>query len=93
MKLPMNSIDRFCRSTANRTPQSRILKSLSTGVSELWQTIVAHAAGTFEPRVWQTQDENGRQWNAYDPSTQQTLRQVSSQELRVWLENRHYRIR
>jgi hypothetical protein len=61
-------------------------------VSELWQMLLAHAVGAGEPRVWQTQAENGSLWNAYDPTTQQTLRQVSSQELRVWLDNRHYRI-
>ncbi|WP_309743211.1 MULTISPECIES: hypothetical protein [unclassified Chamaesiphon] len=92
MKLPMTAIH-STRSTAKTTPPSRNLRAFYLEVSELWQTLVAHAAGTGEPRVWKTQTENGCQWNAYDPSTHQTLRQVSSQELRVWLENRHYNIR
>jgi hypothetical protein len=92
MKLPMNSISHSSKSTIAKTPQSRTLPSLYSEVSELWQMLLAHV-GTGEPRVWQTQAENVRLWNAYDPTTQQTLRQVSSQELRVWLENRHYRIR
>ena len=92
MKLPLTWNTHHSRSTDN-IPQPRTTRSFSSEVSELWQTIVAHAVGTFEPRVWQTQDENGRsQWNAYDPRSQQTLRQVSSLDLRIWLENRHERI-
>ncbi|PSB43217.1 hypothetical protein [Chamaesiphon polymorphus] len=93
MKLPMTGCSDSYRSIANKTPRASNLQSLYSGVSELWQTLVAHVAGTGEPRVWQTRTEHDRQWNAYDPSTQQTLRQVSSQELRVWLETRHARLR
>jgi hypothetical protein len=89
MKSPITWNTDLSRSTAN-VPQPRNTRSFHSEVYGLWQTIVAHAVGTFEPRVWQTQDENGRsQWNAYDPRSQQTLRQVSSQDLRIWLEHRH----
>jgi hypothetical protein len=91
MKLPITWSTHHSRSTAE-VLQPRTTRSRASAVAELWQIVLAHVAGT-EPRVWQTQDENGRpQWNAYDPSSQQTLRQVSSQDLRIWLEHRHARI-
>lgn len=75
----------------SKAPQKKNVRSFRSEVTEIWQAIVAHLEATSEPRVWQTQDQSGREeWNAYDPASHQTLRQVSEQDLRVWLEERHY---
>lgn len=75
----------------SNAPQRQNVRSWRSEVTEIWQTIVAHWAATSEPRVWQTSAQVGRDsWNAYDPMSHQTLREVSVQDLRVWLEERHY---
>jgi hypothetical protein len=79
------------KQTLYKTPQQQNTRSFRSEVTEIWQAIVAHLECTSEPRVWQTQDQVGQdKWNAYDPASRQTLRQVSAQDLRVWLEERHY---
>jgi hypothetical protein len=75
----------------SKAPQRKNARSFRSEVTEIWQAIVAYLECTSEPRVWQTHDQARRdEWNAYDPASHQTLRQVSAQDLRVWLEERHY---
>jgi hypothetical protein len=63
-----------------------------TLLTEIWQALLAHLKATSEPRVWQTKTPDGETlWNAYDPISQLAIDQASTDELRVWLENLHYR--
>ncbi|MBD1997644.1 hypothetical protein H6G00_13570 [Leptolyngbya sp. FACHB-541] len=60
-------------------------------LSSLWRTMLAHLKVSSEPQVWQTRNTAGEiVWNAYNPATGQSLDQVSEQEVRAWLEERHY---
>ncbi|NJL39822.1 MAG: hypothetical protein HC899_26035 [Leptolyngbyaceae cyanobacterium SM1_4_3] len=60
-------------------------------LNSLWQTILAHLKVSSEPQVWQTRNAAGEMvWNAYNPTTGQSIEQVSEHEVRVWLEERHY---
>lgn len=54
------------------------------------QGAIAFFSGSSEPRVWKTQDQQDTLWNAYDPTSGKTVRKVSEDQLRVWLEERHY---
>lgn len=76
---------------SHKTLQQQNTRSFRSEVTEIWQAIAAHLAGTSEPRIWQTQAQIGRdEWNAYDPMSHQTLRQTSAQDLRIWLEEQRY---
>jgi hypothetical protein len=73
--------------TAPKTPR----RSLKTKLNDQWQSILAYFSTSSEPHVWQTQDPAGRPvWNAYDPVTHRLVEQVSLDEMRAWLEERHY---
>jgi hypothetical protein len=66
-------------------------QSLFTKLSNWFQRTVSELSVSTEPHVWQTQDSTGKTvWNAFDPMTKRSIEQVSAQELRVWLEERHY---
>ena len=45
-----------------------------------------------ELQVWQELDhkEHGA-WSAYDPETKQSIRHVSEQQMRIWIEQRSHR--
>jgi hypothetical protein len=61
-------------------------------LSDAWQNLLAHLEATSEPRVWKAVDASGETlWNAYDPITQLAIDHASADELRVWLEELHYR--
>lgn len=80
--------------------------SIGAKLNNIWQTVIAYLATTSEPHVWtsqrsagggsgdvpvQAEDATGyTQWNAYDPLTRQFAHFASAQEMRVWLEERHY---
>ncbi|WOD37599.1 hypothetical protein [Nodosilinea sp. E11] len=66
--------------------------SLVTQLASVWHGILAHLNATNEPHVWPATDDSGATlWNAYDPLTQLTINHASDDELRVWLEELHYR--
>ena len=72
------------------TSQSFEKNQLSTKLTDLWQSILAYLSSSSEPRVWQTHEAGEVAWSAYDPTTKASIDRVSAQELRVWLEERHY---
>lgn len=66
--------------------------SLVAQLSALWQNLLARLETNTEPHVWQTSDGSDQTlWNAYDPITQMTINHASADELRIWLEELHYR--
>jgi hypothetical protein len=66
---------------------------LNNLLNNLWQTIVARLAVSDEPRVWKSQDDQGCiLWNAYDPRTGRSVNKMTTAELQVWLEERHYQM-
>jgi len=65
-------------------------RSTWSQLKDLWQSTLNYFSASTEPRVWQTEDSAGIAWSAYDPITKQWIERVSAQELRVWLEERHY---
>jgi len=75
----------------SKAPQKKSVRSFRSEINDIWQATVAHWKATSEPHVWRTQDQSGQEaWNAYDPASHRTVRQVSEHDLRVWLEERHY---
>jgi len=66
-------------------------RHLSAKLNDIWQHALSYLCIAAEPRVWHTEDSLGRTaWSAYDPMTGRSIEQVSVQDLRVWLEERHY---
>jgi hypothetical protein len=65
--------------------------SLGAKLNNFWQSVLAYFATSSEPCVWKTQDTADRtQWKAYDPVTKKSVCCDSEEELRAWLEERHY---
>lgn len=59
--------------------------------NSLKQSITTYLYVSSEPYVWETVDRDGHvQWNGYDPITHQSVQVDSEDEMRVWLEDRHY---
>ena len=53
--------------------------------------MVLSAPASNEPRVWQKRDRFGQTyWQVYDPIRDRFARFSSEQEVRQWLEQRHY---
>lgn len=66
--------------------------SLATKLGSIWQGMIARLDATTQPRVWKASDTSGHTlWNAYDPVSQLAIDHASSDELRTWLEELHYR--
>ncbi|MGB3136758.1 MAG: hypothetical protein WBB18_08130 [Nodosilinea sp.] len=66
--------------------------SLATQFKAAWHAALVRLNTTTEPRVWQSTNTAGKTlWNAYDPMTQLAIDHASADELRVWLEELHYR--
>jgi hypothetical protein len=64
---------------------------LGSALNNWWQSLLAYSSASSEPHVWQTEDSTGQTvWNAYDPLRRQLIEQVSTQEMLIWLEERHY---
>jgi hypothetical protein len=77
----------------SRTSQSLQAQGrhLSAKLNDIWQHALSYFYVSTEPRVWRTEDSLGRTaWSAYDPTTGRSIEHVSVQDLRVWLEERHY---
>lgn len=48
-------------------------------------------SNSTELRVWHTQDRLGNiWWSAYDPTTKQSIYEVSEAQMRTWIEKRHH---
>ncbi|MBF2049418.1 MAG: hypothetical protein EDM05_040795 [Leptolyngbya sp. IPPAS B-1204] len=76
--------------TANTASKALSLK-LKTRLNHIWQSLVAYFSTSTEPHVWRSEDSNGQVvWHAYDPVTNRSVQQASMDEMRVWLEERHY---
>lgn len=66
-------------------------RRLSAKLNDIWQHTLSYFYTSSEPRIWRTEDSCGRTaWSAYDPMTGRSIEQVSVQDLRIWLEERHY---
>jgi hypothetical protein len=64
---------------------------LGVKINDIWQSAIAHLELSAEPHIWKTQDQSGQiAWSAYAAATRQSIRQVSAQEMRTWLEEQHY---
>lgn len=71
--------------------RNRSKLTIAAKLKSIWQTATAYLEASSEPRVWSSQDQAGRiAWSAYDPTTKQSIHQITEQEMRVWLEERHY---
>ena len=69
----------------------RKTQRLGEKLNSLWQALLAHFKASSEPHVWQSRNALGEVvWNAHNPMTGQSIDQVSEQEVRAWLEERHY---
>ncbi|MGA9379475.1 MAG: hypothetical protein WBV73_11970 [Phormidium sp.] len=57
-------------------------------ICERFVTLINHAS---EPKVWQSSDRAGHTWwNAYDPTTGNSISLDSEAEMRMWIEERYY---
>jgi hypothetical protein len=78
-------------STDYTAPKSAQKDSLRTKLISWWERTLAGFSFSAEPHVWQTQDSTGKElWSAFDPMTKRSIDRVSADELRAWLEERHY---
>ena len=69
----------------NHSPQKR--QRVNQKLHYLWQRAIATLKTSSEPQVWQTSEAL---WSAYDPVTGRSIDQLSTAEMRSWLEERHY---
>lgn len=62
-------------------------------LSHLRQYLVHILSTSYEPKVWQKVDRQGRTvgWRVFDPESGQTIPFGSELEVRLWLEQRYYR--
>lgn len=66
------------------------IQTLGRAVDDLVGSVLRTLTSSSEPRVWQTQDLSGQMfWNATDPVTGQSIKSVSADELRIWIEERY----
>ena len=57
---------------------------------QMWQTFVYQLIEPQNLHLWCTRDRQGKmQWNAYDPTTKRSIYNVSEEQMRVWIEQRH----
>ena len=57
-------------------------------ICERFVTLINHAS---ELKVWQSSDRAGHKWwNAYDPTTGNSISLDSEAEMRMWIEERYY---
>lgn len=66
-------------------------KPISGKLRNIWQSLITYLAGSSEPYVWKAQTSKGLQWKVFDPIAQRQLTFNSEADVRVWLEERHYR--
>ncbi|MFB2895737.1 hypothetical protein ACE1CI_22750 [Aerosakkonemataceae cyanobacterium BLCC-F50] len=69
----------------------RINAKLATFINKICEgfvTLINHAS---ELKVWQSRDRKGHTWwNAYDPTTGNSISLDSEAEMRMWIEDRYY---
>jgi hypothetical protein len=64
----------------------------SARLRQVWYGLMSRLDVSDEPHVWPTYSApHPPAWNAYDPITGQSIHLVSESELRIWLEELHYR--
>jgi hypothetical protein len=63
------------------------LQALNEVVKTLYRTAAGRLGAANEPYAWATCTEGQTRWHAIDPITGQTVRDVSDQALRTWLDN------
>ena len=67
--------------------------SLTHWLIDIWQSLTLAMTPSNEPEVWQGKDWFGYTWwNVYLPSTGQTIRFASEEEVRIWLEEHLYHL-
>jgi hypothetical protein len=69
-----------------------LVKGFNAKFNQLWQRVLAYLSTSSEPYVWQTEKNGQPVWNAYDPITHQTVERITADEMRSWLEERHYQV-
>lgn len=58
-------------------------------LEKFWQFLLGKPMAEPEVQVWHHCDQTGAiWWNGYDPSTDQSIHEVSEAEIRRWLERR-----
>ena len=64
------------------------LQTLSEVVKDLYRNVAGRIGVSSEPYAWTTATPEGQtRWHAIDPITGHTVRGVSDQALRTWLDN------
>ncbi|MEG3896589.1 hypothetical protein QT989_13085 [Microcoleus sp. SVA1_B6] len=79
-------------SIADRAKPSEKQKgnSLFWAVNQIWQGLLAAAAGENEVRIWQTSDNDGNTWwHGCDRATGRSIDAASDGEMRAWLDRRY----
>lgn len=86
----LNDRDFASKSFNHSAPPSFPLKAW---FRNLWQHLAHILAVSYEPKVWQKVDRQGRTvgWRVFDPESGQTIPFGSELEVRLWLEQRYYR--
>lgn len=62
-----------------------------SNLQRLGNWLVTFLTSGNQVRIWQSSDRFGNTyWHAYDPQANLSIKGVSEEELRVWLEKRYY---
>lgn len=65
-------------------------RSLFWAINQLWQGLLAAAAGENEVRIWQTCDRNGNTcWHGCDRATGRYTCAATDDEIRAWIDRRY----
>ncbi|MCC3404488.1 MAG: hypothetical protein JGK17_02660 [Microcoleus sp. PH2017_10_PVI_O_A] len=65
-------------------------RSLFSAMNQLWQGLLAAAAGENEVRIWQTRDRNGNTcWHGCDRATGRSISAATDDEMRAIIDRRY----
>jgi hypothetical protein len=66
------------------------LQAILNRILQIW---IQFISPSYEPKVWKSTDRQGRtvNWRVFDPETGYLITFSSEMEVRLWLEQRHYR--
>lgn len=57
---------------------------------KIWKWLTEFSKPNYEPKIWQTTDNNGATWwNVYDPIAAHTFYMASEEEVLFWLDQYH----
>ncbi len=74
---------------ALKSEAERSKPTLQMRLENIWYLIKSLTA-LPELRVWHTYDNEGNSWwSAHDPKTGRSIRQISEEQMRVWIEQRY----